>query len=386
MRDVMRRRWAVWVGMFAAAWYGPMGVSAEQGMKTTVHREADRVWIEGVGGWFCGEKESSVHAAQEAVMQAVGEDTTYDYLVGVSGLAFRMQISKVGFCPSSPHSCCGYQCVARSTQALPWKVSVFEVKAAETGKVAEARRAVVASINRGVPVQYGSEEDGVIVGYQKNGEEWICLHPYRDGGKKTFVETKWPWGIAVFSERKAEMPSRRDLASGVLQQAVAMAKAGEAGQYFVGFNAWDEYIKRLKALEGADEKARKDAMQGNAWIYECLAQYRGCAARYLRGVAGEFDPGVAAHLLKVADLYERMSGQVLTDAEHCVVDVAPYPFALKDGKTWTAEMRQEQVRRLEAAFPLEREAIGEIEKAVALLKPGGGGQPSTAPEAGAPGR
>ncbi len=41
-------------------------------MNTTVYREGDRVWLEGVTGWFCRAKESSVHAAQEAVMVAKG--------------------------------------------------------------------------------------------------------------------------------------------------------------------------------------------------------------------------------------------------------------------------------------------------------------------------
>ena len=333
-----------------------------QGLK----REGGKVWIEGVKGWFCGEKESSVHAAQEAVMQAVGENITYEYLVGVSGLAFRMQVSKQGFCPSSPHLFCGYQCVARSVKALPWSVKVFEAKPEDNEKVKAARRAIVESIDRGVPVQYGSEEDGVIVGYQKNGDEWICLHPYREGGKKTFVETKWPWGIAVFTERKKGMPSRRELALGALQQAVKMAKTEETGNYFVGLKAWDNYLQKLKALEQADEKARKDAMQGNAWIYECLAQYRGVASQYLRDVAGEFDAPAAQHLRKAADLYGRMSDDVLRDKEHCVVTIAPYPWALKEGKSWTSEIRQEQIRRLEAALPIEREAIAEIEKALAL--------------------
>jgi hypothetical protein len=280
-----------------------------------------------------------------------------------------MQVSKEGFCPSSPHSFCGYQCVKRSTDALPWKVRIFEmykVKPEETEKQNEARRAIVESIDHGVPVQYGNEEDGVIVGYQKNGEEWICLHPYRDGGKKTFVETKWPWGITVFTERKKEMPSRRDLAVGALQQAVKMAKTEESGSYFLGFKAWDNYLQKLRALEQADEKTRKDSMQGNAWIYECLAQYRGAACQYLREVAGEFDAPAAEHLRRAADLYAKMSNDVLRDKEHCVVTIAPHPWALKEGKSWTSEMRQEQIRRLDAALPLEREAVQEIEKALAL--------------------
>ncbi len=42
-------------------------------MKTTVRREGDRVWLDGVSGWFVGDQESSVHAAQAATMEAVGE-------------------------------------------------------------------------------------------------------------------------------------------------------------------------------------------------------------------------------------------------------------------------------------------------------------------------
>ena len=118
-------------------------------MNTTVHREGDRVWLEGVSGWFVGDRESSVHAAQAAAMAAAGEDITYEYLLGVSGLAFRMQVSKEGLCPSSPHSFCGYQCVARSVQALPWKLRIFEVKADDVDGVRQARKAVVDSIDRG---------------------------------------------------------------------------------------------------------------------------------------------------------------------------------------------------------------------------------------------
>lgn len=336
-------------------------------MKTNIRREEDRVWLDGVSGWFCGDKESSIHAAQEAVMQAVGEDVTYDDLVGVSGLAFRMQVSKEGLCPSSPHSFCGYQCVERSVQALPWAIRVFEAKPEDTEKVKEARQDVVESIDRGVPVQYGSEEDGIIVGYQKEGEEWICLHPMRDGGTKTFVETQWPWGIAVFPEPKQEVPAPRELAVGALKQVVEMARAEEAEGYFVGFRAWEAYGQRLETLDQADDKARDEAMLGNAWIYECLAQYRGVAGRYLRGVAGAFDAEAADHLLRAADLYGKMSDEVLRDAENCVVTVAPYAWALKEGETWTSDMRQAQIRRMDEAVSLEREAIQEIEQALAAI-------------------
>ena len=69
-------------------------------MKTTVHREGDQVWLEGVQGWHCGDRESSVHAAQAATMEAAGEDVSYDYLLGVSGVALRGQVTNDGICPS----------------------------------------------------------------------------------------------------------------------------------------------------------------------------------------------------------------------------------------------------------------------------------------------
>jgi hypothetical protein len=333
-------------------------------VNTTIHRKGDRIWLEGVKGWSLHEWPSSVHAAQAAVMSAVGEDISYDYLLGVSGLAFRMQVSKKTLCPSSPHSFCGYRCVARSREALPWQVRVFEMKPEQSEKVHEARQAVVGSIEHGVPVQYGNEEDGIIVGYQRKGDEWICLHPLRDRGQKPFIATQWPWGVAVFTQRKPQVLSRRELALGAREQAVTMGRTKDAEAYWVGFKAWDDYIARLKAIETADETTKSDALLGNAWIYECLASYRASAARYLREVAGEFEAPVAAYLTQAAALFEQISSKILCDEARPTIRIAPYPGGPNDGRFWTPEIRCEQVRRLETALPLEREAIGGIETAL----------------------
>ncbi|MHB0938679.1 MAG: hypothetical protein ACYC6A_19970 [Armatimonadota bacterium] len=337
-------------------------------MKTTVHRDGDRVWLEGVTGWSVGDQESSVHAAQAAIMQALGYSTSYDYLLGVSGLAFRMQVHKDGFCGSSPHPSCGYMCLDHSMRALPWQAKSYGVKPDDAEKVKEARQAVMASIDRGVPVQYGSEEDGVIIGYQKNGDEWICLHPYRDGGKKSFVEKTWPWGITIYTGPKDTLPALRDLQVASLRQAVTMAATKEADGYHLGYAAWEAYIAQLKTLETADEKTRAGEMQGNAWIYECLAQSRGAAARYLREIAAQYPPAAADHLRRAAEIYNDMADKVLSDREHAVIAVAPYPWGLKPGEQWLPAQIRQQVERLEKALPLEKAAIGEIEQALAVIE------------------
>jgi len=343
-----------------------LAVEKEQpAMKTTIQREGDRVWLEGVTGWSVGEQESSVTAAQAAIMQALGYSTSYDYLLGVSGLAFRMQVN--GFCGSSPHASCGYSCSDNSMKALPWQAKSYGANPDDAEKVKEIRQVVMASIDHGVPVQYGSEEDGVIIGYQKNGDEWICLHPYRDGGKKPFVEKEWPWGITVYTGPKETLPAPRDLQVASLRQAVTMATAQKTDGYDLGYAAWEACIANLKTLEKADEKTRAGEMQGNAWIYECLAQYRGSAARYLREIAAQYPPAAANHLRRAADLYDEMASRVLTDKEHSVVAVALYPWMLKAGEQWRPEQIQSQVERLEKALPLEKAAIGEIQQALAVI-------------------
>ncbi len=328
-------------------------------------RDGARVWLDGVKGWHVSEKQVSVHAAMEAVLRAAGEAISYEYLIGVSGLAFRLQVS--GFCPSSPHPACGFQCLELAQAASPWQQEGLYAYQVESAVEKQAMLdKVKASIDRGIAVQYGSEEDGVVVGYQQD-TELLCLHPYKDH-TKPFVETEWPWRFSLYTMKKAGAPDRHALAIASLRQAVAMAHEPSREGYGLGFCAWEQYIGNLTALDQADEVVRKGSMQGNAWIYECLCAGRKVAATYLREIADDFAPEVTDHLLAAAERYDYMiAGALCTDGKSSK-DIAPYPRMLKDGETWRDEVRRAQIHRLQKAYPLERQAIAELEKAVALIR------------------
>ena len=335
-------------------------------MQTKINRDMDRVWLEGIECYCLTEKQSSVHAMQSAIMEALGEPVQYDFLVGVSGLAFRTQVSKEGLCPSSAHPCCGYPCLSGADEALPCEIQRLQIDPHKIDEVKQARQAVVDSIERGIPAQYGCEEDGVIIGYLGDGDEWICLHPAHDGGKKTFVETQWPWGLTLFTEWRASEPDRRKLIIQSLKQALNMAHTGEVEKYFIGYGAWDHWMDQLEALEQADEEIRSKAMMGNGWIYECLVSHRASAAVYLGLIAGEFTPEAAIPLRKAAEQYDKMSHSVLSgDVRPC--EIAPYPWTLREGQAWSSKMRQDQLKRLRKALPLERKALKEIENALKML-------------------
>jgi hypothetical protein len=337
-------------------------------LNNNVYRDGSKVWLDGIEGWSPSEKASSVHAAIEVVMRALGEDISYDYLVGISSLAFRMQVG--GLCPSSPHPCCGYKC-DRSLQVLPWKAKGFDIDQNKRQDLKEIFNVIVQSIDSGVPVTTGEEDDGLIIGYNKDKNELTCLHPWRFNGKKPFVIglndlPKICWGIGVYTERKTESIDEQALVIASLKQAVEMAKKGRVEGYAVGFEAWEAYINTLQALDKTKRRIPDDDILGNAWIYECLVQYREIAARYLNTIGDQFEETPKKHLLNVAHLYQQISEEILK-GDKPVDKIAPYPKSLKKGKKWTKEIRQRQLNRLKEALPLEVQAINEIEKALSLI-------------------
>jgi len=336
-------------------------------VQTKIIREGDKVWLDGVEGWSPKEKVSSVHAVFEAILKALGEDISYDYLVGISSLAFRMQVG--GLCPSSPHPCCGYKCVDRAIKALPWKIKGYGFNQNNPEGLDEIYEIVVHSIDRGIPVSTSEEEDGVIIGYQKENKALICLHPWHNNGKKPFNVSSIPeicWGIGVYTERKSEQEDQKKLIFESLKQAVEMAKTKRTDNYFVGFKAWEQYIKILQSLNKSWNKFNKNDMLGNAWIYESLVQYRDVAARYLFSIKDKFGESAKQHLEKAVVWYQQMSRDILK-GEKAPKEIAPYPESLKKGEKWTKEMRGEQIKRLDDARQLEIQAIDEIEKALSSI-------------------
>ena len=330
-------------------------------------REGKMVWLSGIAGWSSSEKVSSVHAALEAVMRAHGEDFSYDYLVGISSLAFRMQVG--GLCPSSPHPCCGYQC-DRALQVVPWRAKGYDFDQNKKKVPKKLFDVIVQSIDSGIPVTTGEEDDGLIIGYDKEKMELTCFHPYHFNGKKSFVIGfkdlhKICWGIGVYTERKTESIDKQELVVDSLKQAVNMAKKGRCENYCVGFKAWEIYISTLKTLNRTQRKIPGEDMLGNAWIYECLVQYRQIAAQYLNTIRDQFEETSKKHLGNAANLYQVISKDILKGGKD-LCEIAPYPESLKKGRKWTKEIRQEQVNRLEEALPLEVRAIDEIEKALSF--------------------
>ena len=340
-------------------------------MMSQVKREDGKVWIEGAGvapGGMC----TGIHAIT-TVMQGIGEEEmTYPYLMGVSGMAFRVQMSTNGWCPSSPNAYCGFNCWDTVREALPREMVHHPLFDKDPEKVKQARAALVASIDKGVPVQFGSEEDSVCVGYADGGKTILALTlKDKDGSTRTREVKDVPWGITVVGAPRTP-PPRRDLVVKSLKRAVTWWKSetsGDKGQYACGAKAWETWIAGLgddaKFERMSDEKKEhpdsffSNAL-GNAWTYESLLCGRKAAAAYLRSIADQFKPDAAGHLKTAADLCRQVHDTLKAANKH-----VHYPWQMKTKANWTKEMRTAQAEAMKKAFEFEEEVVDEIEKALA---------------------
>ena len=340
-----------------------------------VRRDSDKVWIEGVEGFHPGQFASSVHGVQARICQAVADGPSYEQLICYGGLAFRVEVHEA-MCPSAGHPCCGYMCIENSNRAMPWKARVFDAfpgSKDEQGRAAFEREAVAAirqSIDRGIPVHYGSEEDGLIIGYADEGRRWWCVHPYHEGGRETFWHDEilgfaggnWPWGIAVWTQPKSddERVSVRELTMAALRQAVDMWHTEKRDKYYVGEAAYAYWLKWLSDVDPGRIADPKAGMQGNGWCYDTLIHYRQHAAEWLKQTADDFDGDARQELLIAADHFEQIAA-VCTKGLNSPWDLALRPDRFDE---WTSAMRADQITRLTAARDHDRAAIAAIKKAL----------------------
>ena len=335
--------------------------------------------IQGIQGFDSGAYPSSPHGVQAVILNALDSPLTYDDLICYSAFAFRVSTHDQ-MCPSAAHPCCGFMCIEGSNRALPLHGKFFdslpgtEPKPDRPAFEAEVCAAVKAGIDRGLPVHYGSEEDGLIIGYADQGRRWWCLHPYHSDPHTPFWHDQasgfaggqWPWGVAVYSEPKTDdqLTSDRELTIAALQQAVQMWHTEKVGAYFIGSAAYDHWLNWLNDAHQGRIENPQVSMQGNAWCFAVLVHSRKIAGAWLQQKAANFDDPTASHLRRAAEHYTQL-------AQSCAADFAsPWDLALRPERIEhrTPTRRQTQITRLKTARRHDRSAIAEIEKALKSLK------------------
>jgi hypothetical protein len=347
------------------------------GRPSPVRREKDRTYVAGlekhpIGG--DGVHENSVIACLAGVMAALGEEFSYEYLMGASGAAFRVQMHQPNWCPSAACAPCGYDCVPGAMRVTGYRLTWIDTQRAGQPLpegVAKAGPAVAASIDHGVPLIFGNAESSLLVGYLQDGRRLVRND---DGGFPPagpgYVETdQWPWTIGVIEPEDVPM-GRRDALANALRLAVTLANTEQHGPYACGFNAlrlWSEQLLDDARFAGLTEQNWFTPALANGYCYGSLWSARLAAEKYLREVAGDHADPIRPKLLEIADLYQRMHEELGRSRPEYACAWSLQPWRIGSPDKWTPQVRRAEAQALREVLALERQAVAKIEGLLPML-------------------
>jgi hypothetical protein len=320
-----------------------------------LRQEGNRVWIAGVPPLrFGAGQDNSVIVAYTTLLNAIGERSSYDDLMGRSGAAFRLQLAQPQWCPSAPVACCGYDCTARALSVTGHRARNIACDPKDADACRVRNDLVMACIDAGAPVLWIEKEAGLIVGYEDAGR-WFLRHYPMDRGEQPTRFDNFSWGTLLILSERSELPPRRQTVIESLELALELDETPAWGNYAAGSHAWRLWIQQLAdeaRFEGLEGDAMTPPMLANAWMYDSLLDARGAASRYLQRIASEFEPRTAAHLQRAARAYEELALTLIRGQSHRC-----YPWTLAQAARWSADMRRAQAEVLKQAFALEQQAL-----------------------------
>jgi hypothetical protein len=291
-------------------------------------------------------------AALQRVLESLGEENTYSYLMGLSGAAFRLQIHRDGLCPSGPDATCGFDSGTHLLQTLRYPYRLLVASDGEDKVTSEVKR----SIDAGIPaiaIDLIEVPDwGLIVGYDDHGT-YQALTFFNDHKNKPQPAQNTPWVVYLLGERAG--PVNRDEAErGSLFLLRNLLENRSYGAYKTGqegFRAWLQRLENIgKFLAGTGHK-RQEHLIGNYWNYISLIDARRAARRYLQEEIRyrRFDND--AIYRKMGDLFGQQADAL---GQYSI----PKPFQ-DEGKSMLEEENiRQQIETLRKAAELEKKVLG----------------------------
>jgi hypothetical protein len=301
-----------------------------------------------------------------AILSHLGTDLSYDRIMGLSGVAFILQVDTSGpYLPGHeldvawwPNDDWGFEVgLPVLTKAAGWEISKLSanMEAYRADPAAEYDRVFSAVINRslreGKPVlAYGfvgtatDQQSPPLLGYGTREKST------QYGQQQTRIG-RHPWHLYVLGD---EIPtgSTRDVDLASLHHIIALfneqAQETDAPKTrFSGQRAWVEWLRLLRSGSACDN---------NMLIH--LRYNRRSAVSYLRDMVTRHEGATATHISAAADVYQR----IVEEATR--VDL-PY-HRVKNGDD-EQSVRSEYTAMVEGISTLEAQAVAELEEAVANM-------------------
>jgi len=304
-----------------------------------------------------------------ACMEFMGEQVTYDFVMGVSGGAFKL-LWHPKWCPSSGDiMLIGEEVWRRTFGALGYHYEHLP-RTNAGGERDEFRRRIMASIDAGRPVLaagvVGPPEKCVVAGYEEKGDVLLGHSYFHDGSKGYFRKSDWYddcWGLTLIGD-KTEAPGKREILRSSLEWAVELARTPERNGYVSGlaaYDAWAAALRRDEDFPEGDPEALKFKCLVHANVVLCvLLDARRSAAAFLTSM-GEADH---SELPQAARVYHEETS-VLEEA----MKLSPFEQSPENDrrKLLDAKVRAKLADLVLAAKAEEERALALVERALSRM-------------------
>ncbi|MBN2208883.1 MAG: sigma-70 family RNA polymerase sigma factor [Candidatus Coatesbacteria bacterium] len=305
-----------------------------------------------------------------ACMEYLKEPVTYDFVMGVSGSAFKLVWNRK-WCPSNNSlGIFGEEPIRRAFRALGYNYEHLSRHEREV-PAEELRSAVIASIEKKRPVIAHNvdafPEAGVVAGYDEDGDALLGRSFILGGKGDYYRKSDWQeniWDTITIGD-KVGGPSRRTILKESLEWAIKLARTPDMlPDRACGLAAYDFWANELLN----DGNFPKDNMK--TLTFRCtvsngvtlcgLCDARRAAALFLNSMA-DAERAANTHVLKAAEAYDALVGLLRPIAKEAPLCWHPEPERLKmadpafrrrfaDALLKAKEKDEAAVRHLEAAL------------------------------------
>ncbi|MRN56673.1 helix-turn-helix domain-containing protein [Paenibacillus monticola] len=335
----------------------------------------DHYIVENVGRLGFGQgMDCSWAGALYLSLKTMGQETTYETVMGVSGACWRIAFTPI-WDYSSADGLVAYDYASLAFKAYGLQVSWADRIPPEQRKL--EKQAVMASIRKHqLPIAINlrvAPEWGVITGYIDGGNTLLC-RSYFD--EETFIELKddpefrehmkmskgylnvdqWPYLLIRFNGESVK-PSTLDSLYASLQVKLDSMKARESRGYTLGYQGlqeWQEGLLDEQWYQLADDQDFSRRLGVNHFCLMALTDARRSAADYLNHSCLSMGTSpTTEYLSQMTAVYKEMYSQLQNFQNSLTNPNFAATFISSPKQAWTKEQRQLQADLFQSIIALE---------------------------------
>ena len=321
-------------------------------MQSNVLETNEKVFIDNIPRLKWGENtDNSFIRSVQLTLNALGEDYSYDFLMGISGAAFRLHFHP-DWCSSSADSTTGFDVSKVLFQAIGYKNELFSIDDNSLTDIKSLYKKIIAQINNGIPIVAINlkvcPEWGIITGYLKDKPGILCRTYFDETDQYSLAEHA-PW-LSFFIGERSKPVNNHLLFKNSLEIAVQLAKTDTFGEYKSGFSALNKWIDELKKVSASIESKKFMDYETNWTIFNSLLDSRKASLKYLSSMKDRIKNSDT-----IINNYKN-EVELLVEIRQNILP----PFNT-DAKSWTGDIINKQIDILTKILKIERETVELLE-------------------------